>query len=89
MKSLKHKLMIFLTKGLFKRVKVPMWFPLCWCMKKMDLEVCVLIAKLSTTFLFMRKQDSTKGKEWNNMKDKLMKVINGWYLIQEDGFGYT
>ena len=50
MKSLKHKLMIFLTKGLLKRVKVPMWLPLCWCMKKMDLGVCVLIAKLSTTF---------------------------------------
>ena len=48
--DLKHKLMIFLTKGLFKIVKVSMWFPLCWCMKKMDLEVCVLIAKLSTTF---------------------------------------
>ena len=40
----------FLDKGLVQRVKVPMWFPLCWCMKKMDLGVCVLIAKLSTTF---------------------------------------
>ena len=40
----------FLDKGLFKRVKVPMWFPLCWCMKKRDLGVCVLIAKLSTKF---------------------------------------
>ena len=50
MKSLKHKLIIFLTKGLFKRVKFLMWFPLWWCMEKMDLGECVLIGKLSTTF---------------------------------------
>ena len=55
MKNLKHKLMIFLTKGLFKRVKVLTWFPLCWCMENMDLGEFALIDKLSTTFLFMRK----------------------------------
>ena len=53
--ELKHKLMICLTKGLFKNVKVLMWFLLCWCMKKMDLREYVLIAKLSITFLFMGK----------------------------------
>ena len=36
----------FLDKGLVQESE---------CMKKMDLGVCVLIAKLSTTFLFMRK----------------------------------
>ena len=32
MKSLKHKLMICLTKGLSKRVKILMWFLLSWRM---------------------------------------------------------
>ena len=51
----------FLDKGLVQESESS-YVELCWCMKKMDLGVYVLIANLSTTFLFMRKQDSTKGK---------------------------
>ena len=83
MKSLKHKLIIFLTNQESESSYV---VPTMLVHEKDGSWSMCFDCQAFNNILI---HEEARFKEWNNMKDRHMKVINGWYLIQEDGFGYT